>query len=244
MKVLAISDIYLKTEYYEQCFGNHPEYELQVIKFGSDDYNEMRETFHKIERNGPEAVEIPEEAYTAIEDADILMIHICPVPAALIKRAKKLRAILTNRGGLENLAVAEATARGIPILNNPAHNANGVAELAVGLMVTETRNIARAHLGLKNGVWREDYLNKDDIWELRGKTVGIIGFGNIGRRVARKLTVFDCNVQVYDKYVSPDDPDLEKYGSMNAVKEAGLLRSEGKDYVMKDGDIVLFRFNV
>lgn len=208
MKILAMSDMYLKTEFCEACFANHPEYELQVIQFGTTDYNDMREKFHRIERKGPEAVEIPEEAYTAIEDADVLMVHICPVPAALIARGKKLRAILTNRGGLENIAVEEATARGIPILNNPAHNANGVAELAVGLMVTETRNIARAHLGLVNGVWREDYLNKANIWELRGKTVGIIGFGNIGHRVAELLHVFGCKLLVNDIQYDPDDEML------------------------------------
>ena len=151
MKILAISDMYVTTEYYEKCFAAHPEYELQTIMFGSTDFIEMRDKFHRIERNGPDEVEIPEEIYTAIEDADVLMVHICPVPAKLIARAKKLRAVLTNRGGLENIAVEAITARGIPLLNNPAHNTNGVAELAIGLMVTETRNVARAHMGLKNG---------------------------------------------------------------------------------------------
>ena len=144
MKILAISDMYVTTAYYEKCFAAHPEYELQVIKFGSDDFIEMRDKFHRIERKGPDEVEIPEEIYTAIEDADVLMVHICPVPAKLIEKAKKLRAVLTNRGGLENIAVEALTARGIPLLNNPAHNTNGVAELAIGLMVTEPDKEGRA----------------------------------------------------------------------------------------------------
>ena len=208
MKILAISDIYVTEQYYVDCFKAHPEYELQVIKFGSDDFIEMRDKFHRIERHGPEEVEIPEEIYTAIEDADVLMVHICPVPAKLIEKGKKLRAVLTNRGGLENIAVEAITKRGIPLLNNPAHNTNGVAELAIGLMVTETRNVARAHMGLKNGVWREDYPNKLNIWELKGKTVGIIGFGNIGHRVAEMLQVFGCKILVNDIYYDPDDEML------------------------------------
>ena len=208
MKILAISDMYVTEQYYVDCFKAHPEYELQVIKFGSDDFIEMRDKFHRIERHGPEEVEIPEEIYTAIEDADVLMVHICPVPAKLIEKGKKLRAVLTNRGGLENIAVEAITKRGIPLLNNPAHNTNGVAELAIGLMITETRNVARAHMGLKNGVWREDYPNKLNIWELKGKTVGIIGFGNIGHRVAEMLQVFGCKILVNDIYYDPDDEML------------------------------------
>jgi D-3-phosphoglycerate dehydrogenase len=209
MKILAISDMYVTTEYYEKCFAAHPEYELQTIMFGSTDFIEMRDKFHRIERHGPDEVEIPEEIYTAIEDADVLMVHICPVPAKLIARAKKLRAVLTNRGGLENIDVEALTARGIPLLNNPAHNTNGVAELAIGLMVTETRNVARAHMGLKNGVWREDYPNKLNIWELKGKTVGIIGFGNIGHRVAEMLQVFGVKILVNDVQYDPDDEMLK-----------------------------------
>jgi D-3-phosphoglycerate dehydrogenase len=208
MKILAISDMYVTKEYYENCFAQHPEYELQVIKFGSDDFIEMRDKFHRIERKGPDEVEIPAEIYDAIEDVDVLMVHICPVPAKLIARAKKLRAVLTNRGGLENIAVEALTERGIPLLNNPAHNTNGVAELAIGLMVTETRNVARAHMGLKNGVWREDYPNKLDIWELKGRTVGIVGFGNIGHRIAEMLQVFGCKILVNDVYYDPDDEML------------------------------------
>ncbi len=207
-KILAISDLFVTAEYYERCFAAHPEYELQVIQFGSNDLLEMRDKFHRIERHGPDEVEIPEELYTAIEDADVLMVHISPVPAKLIAKAKKLRAVLSNRGGLENIAVDELTKRGIPLFNNPAHNTNGVAELAIGLMVAETRNVARASMGLKNGVWREDYPNKLDVWELKGRTVGIVGFGNIGHRVAEMLQVFGCKILVNDIYYAPDDEML------------------------------------
>ena len=207
-KILAISDLFVTTAYYEKCFAAHPDYELQVIQFGSNDLLEMRDKFHRIERHGPDEVEIPEELYTAIEDADVLMVHISPVPAKLIAKAKKLRAVLSNRGGLENIAVDELTKRGIPLFNNPAHNTNGVAELAIGLMVAETRNVARASMGLKNGVWREDYPNKLDGWELKGRTVGIVGFGNIGHRVAEMLQVFGCKVLVNDIYYDPDDEML------------------------------------
>ena len=205
MKVLAICDHFVRPEHLEACFASHPDYELKTVFFGSEDRIEMRDIFHRIERNGPEAYPAPAEAYREIGDAEVLMVHTCPVPADLIARGKRLRAILTNRGGLENIDVAAATARGIPILNNPAHNANGVSELAVGLMVTETRNVARAHEGLVHGHWRENFRNTGNIWELRGKTVGIIGFGNIGHLVAKKLNAFGCRLLVNDLRYDPDD---------------------------------------
>ena len=210
MKLVAVSDHFVRTEHYEACFAAYPEIELKTIFFGTEDRFEMRDIFHRIERQGPEAYPIPEELYAEIEDADVLMVHICPVPASLIERGKKLRAILTNRGGLENIDVAAATARNIPILNNPAHNANGVSELAVGLMVTETRNVARAHMGLMQGTWRENFCNTGDIWELKGKTVGIVGYGNIGHLVAEKLTVFGCKLLVNDIAIDPEDESLRR----------------------------------
>lgn len=210
MKVVAVADHFVRIEHYEACFSKYPEYELKTVFFGSEDRVEMRDIFYRIERNGPDAYPVPAELYREIEDADILMVHLCPVPASLIARAKKLRAILCNRGGLENIDIAAATARNIPILNNPAHNANGVSELTVGLMITESRNMARAHMGLMQGVWYENFNNTGSIWELKGKTVGIIGFGNIGHLVAEKLNVFGCKLLVNDIQIDPEDRMLSK----------------------------------
>ncbi len=228
MKIVAVSDTFVRTEYYEECFSKYPEFELETVFFGSESRNEMRDIFHRIEREGPKAYPAPAELYDAVKDADVLMVHTCPVPAELIARGEKLRAILTNRGGLENIAVDEATARGIPVLNNPAHNSNGVAELAIGLMVTETRNIARSHMGLMQGVWRENFDNTGNIWELKGKTVGIVGFGNIGHLMAEKLNAFGCRLLVNDINIDPDDEMLERV-PMKAVDLATL---------MKESDIV------
>lgn len=228
MKVLAIADHFVRAEHYEECFASYPEYELKTLFFGTEDRFEMRDIFHRIERNGPDAYPIPEEIYTEIEDADLLVVHVCPVPSSLIERGKKLRAILTNRGGLENIDIAAATKRGIPVLNNPAHNANGVSELAVGLMVTETRNVARSHMGLMQHNWRENFYNTGNIWELKGKTVGIIGFGNIGHLVAEKLHVFGCKLLVNDICIDPEDELLARL----PIKVVDLPT------LMKESDIV------
>lgn len=228
MKILAICDHFVRPEYYEECLKDRPEYELETVFFGSEDRIELRDVFHQIEKGGPDAYPIPEELYTKIEDADVLMVHICPVPSSLIKRGKKLRAILVNRGGLENIAVETATEMNIPVLNNPAHNANAVAEMTVALMIAESRNMVRSYYAVKNGDWRENYSNFGNIWEMKGKTVGLIGFSTIGRLVAEKLSSFKVKIIATDIKYDPDDEFIKKY-NIKMVDLPTLMKES--DYV-------------
>ena len=212
MKLTAVADVFIKEEYYQDAIAKYPEYTcLGIPYFGVNDRTQMREIVHLIETKGVEACEPPAELWELIEQTEVLMVHLCPVNERLLEKAKNLKLILVNRGGTENIDIAAATARGIPVLSNPAHNANAVAEFTIGLLIAEMRNIARGHAGLKNGEWRECFPNSGVIWELCGQTIGLIGFGTIARLVARKLQGFDCSVIVYDPYVAEQDPDLVKY---------------------------------
>jgi len=71
-------------------------------------------------------------------------------------------------------------------------------------MLAECRNIARSHLGIVRGTWRKDFVNSPHIPEMSGKTVGLVGFGRVGRVVCRKISGFEVKVLVYDPYVSDD----------------------------------------
>lgn len=227
MKTLAIADAFMKAEYYQDCFAKYPEYDLrEILFFGPPDRFDVRDIVKRIEHDGPDAVEPPEALYDAMEDAEALMAHLCPVNRKVLRRAKKLRIILSNRGGLENIDVAAASEMGIPVLHNPAHNANSVAELTIGLIIAEMRNLARTHGKLMQGEWSENFHNTGAVYEICGKTVGLIGFGNIGRRVARKLQVFDCKVLVYDPHVAEADPDLAAYGCTMVPLDALLASSD------------------
>ena len=212
LKLACVSDHFLTEQFYLDCLERFEDIEVTGIPyFGAPTRREMRAIVDLIERDGPYAVKPPQEVYDAVREADILMVHLCPVPADLMDAAPNLKYILTNRGGLENIDLDAAKARGIKVLNNPAHNGNAVAELTVCLMIAETRNVARAHASLKNGVWRENFPNYGRVYELRRKTIGLIGFGTIGRLVAEKLQPFHVNVLTTDPAISPDDPDLAKY---------------------------------
>lgn len=223
MKVVAVADAFLKEEYYRACFAQAEGFTLdRVLFFGLPERGEMRPVNHKIERGGPYAVEPPQELYEAVRDAEALMVHMCPVTAKVMDSAPNLKIILLNRGGTENVDVEAATQRGIAVLHNPAHNANSVAELTVALMLSETRNLARTHRNLMEGKWVEHYHNAGHVFELRGRTVGLLGYGNIGPLVAKKLMAFDCDVRAWDPFIPADKPELARYQCRLVDKETAL----------------------
>ncbi len=114
--------------------------------------------------------------------------------------------IVTKFGvGTDNIHIKEARERGIEVANCPGSNSNAVAELVVGLMLTTARNTQKLCEDLRRGHWAIEVG-----FELTGKKVGILGFGNIGRRVAEMLQPFTKDILVYDAF--EDKAAEEKYG--------------------------------
>ncbi len=198
MKCLAVGDVFITPDMMRVGFDKYEQFfpDVQYLYFGRKSRKLMRETVKLIESGGREQCALPEGYLKAVEDVEVLMVHLCPVTEEIIRRAKKLKYILCNRGGVENIDVAAASECKVKVLTNPAHNANAVAELTIGLIFNETRNITRAHMALKNGEWREKFPNSGSIIELKDLTVGIIGFGSIGELVCEKLSSFGCKILI------------------------------------------------
>ena len=227
MKLTAVADMFVVEEYYRNGLADFPEFELIGMPFfGLTDRTKMREVVRKIETGGPNACEPPAELWDLIEETEVLIVHLCPVSAELLARAKNLKLILTNRGGTENIDIAAASRLGIPVLANPAHNANAVAEYTIGLLFAEMRNIGRAHAAMMRGEWRERFPNSGNIWELRGQTIGLIGFGTIARLVAKKMQNFECRILVSDPYLPENDPELLTYGCTKVELDQLLAESD------------------
>jgi D-3-phosphoglycerate dehydrogenase len=182
---------------------------------------ELQHQNRLLEEGGPEAVPVPEEVYRLIEDAEIMAFQFQPVPRALLEAGKNLKAVGTLRAGLENLDVAAASQMGIMVFNNPGRNAHAVAEFAIGLLFAEARNICRCHVSVKEGGWRRHFINSPYTPELEGKTIGIIGLGQIGQLVAKKLAGFEPRYLGYDPYV---DPKQVQYLGIEMVGLYTLLR--------------------
>ena len=126
---------------------------------------------------------------------EFLVVGLLPATEAVMDRAPRLRAILKHGVGVDNIDIPAATARKIPVLSAPGANANAVAELAVGGMFSLARRIPYAHSRLVSGIWERTIGS-----EICGKTLGIIGFGNIGKTLALRAVALGMRVIAADLY--------------------------------------------
>lgn len=151
----------------------------------------------------------PEELIDRIQKQDIgiLITEAEYVTRDVFEKATKLRFLGNTRGSVTQVDIEAATEHGVPVVNTPARNANAVAEMAVGLMLSLVRNIPAAHQMTSSGGWVDDVVGAHISLrgtELSGKTVGIVGFGAIGRQVAKLVRAFGTSVLAYDPFVDPD----------------------------------------
>ena len=123
------------------------------------------------------------------------------VTAEVIEAGERLRVIGRAGTGVDNIDVEAATQRGILVVNAPAANSVAAAELAIGLLMSLARQIPQANASLRGGKWeRSKYMG----WEVRNKTLGLLGFGRIGAEVARRARGLEMNVLAYDPVMSPE----------------------------------------
>lgn len=171
------------------------------------------------------------------------------VTADIIEAGTKLKIIGRAGTGLDNIDVKAAETKGIKVINTPGANSISVAELTIGLMIACSRHIARGTIDLKNGKWTKKELEGH---ELFGRTVGIIGFGNIGREVAKRLLAFDMKILAYDPFVKETDMNVKMVDLDTLYKESDYitihvpLTPETKNLInketiskMKDGVIII-----
>jgi D-3-phosphoglycerate dehydrogenase / 2-oxoglutarate reductase len=136
-----------------------------------------------------------------LADADALIVRSAvQADATLLASAPKLRIIGRAGVGVDNIDAAEATRRGIVVMNTPGANAVAVAELTLGLMISMCRAIPRANASMHAAEWDKKSLQGS---ELRNKTLGIIGLGRIGLEVARRAQAFGMDVIGYDPFIAP-----------------------------------------
>lgn len=211
MKILGIGDLLIPKKYIEKAFKVFSDRgdTLETIQWDVGDYENLQNINLNIEQNGSNSIDIEDSIIEKLTDADVIITQFFPINKKIIDRCENLKIIGVLRGGFENIDVEYATKNNILVYNTPGRNSNAVADFTVGMILAEVRNIARAHLELKNGNWIKDYTNKGYIYDLDEKTVGIIGFGEIGRKVAKRLNAFNMNILIYDPYVT-EYPDYVK----------------------------------
>lgn len=141
-----------------------------------------------------------DEVMAAVGTADGMIIRSgTKANAELLQKATKLKAIVRAGVGVDNVDLVKATELGIAVMNTPAGNTVATAEHTMALMLALARHIPKAQISMLEGQWeRKAFMGT----ELRGKTLGIIGFGRVGQAVAKRALAFEMNVIAYDPYVS------------------------------------------
>lgn len=149
-----------------------------------------------------EASDVEDELIAALRGVEVCVTQMAPLTRRVLDACPELRLFCVSRGGPVNANLAAATEAGVAVTFAPGRNAVATAEHTMAMLLAATRRIPGTHADLAGGVWRGDYYTFDSVGpELEGSTVGLVGYGAIGRRVAAMVAGFGAEVLVYDPYV-------------------------------------------
>jgi D-3-phosphoglycerate dehydrogenase len=149
-----------------------------------------------------EASGTQDQMIEALAGIEICVTQMGPLTQAVLESAGDLRLFCVSRGGPVNANLDAATRHGVTVCSAPGRNAVATAEHTVAMMLATMRRIPQTHTDLTTASWRSDYYSYDNVGpELRGSTVGLIGYGAVGGRVARILGGFEADVVVFDPYL-------------------------------------------
>lgn len=143
------------------------------------------------------------ELLDAVADADALIVRSDKIKEDVFDAAKNLKIVVRAGAGYDNIDLAAATAHKVVVMNTPGQNSNAVAELVFGLLVYTVRNFFNGKSGT----------------ELKGKTIGLLAFGNVGRNVARVAKGFGMKVQAYDAFCPAEAIEAADVKSIPSTEE-------------------------
>lgn len=152
-----------------------------------------------------------QQLLNAVSDIDALIVRSDKVSKEVIEAAKNLKIIVRAGAGFDNIDLEAATQKGIVVMNTPGQNSNAVAELVFGLLIFAVRNFYNGKTGT----------------ELKGKKLGLLAFGQVGRNVARIAKGFGMEIYSYDAFVPS-----------KVIEEAGIHAVENQEELFKICDIV------
>lgn len=167
----------------------------------------------------------PKDQLAALQGADFAITGDVPVTEQMMA-VPGLVAVHKWGVGYDNINLEAARAHGVKVLRTTGSNAVTVAETTLGLILAVSRNLMRGHTGIREGKWRKSEVAPSSL-TLSGRTVGIVGFGSIGKALARLLSGFGCQI-IYTKR-NPIDP---------AEAEALGVRFAPLDQLLAEADVV------
>ena len=168
----------------------------------------------------------PDQLIKIIKEYDGLIVRSATkVTKEIIEAGLNLKVIGRAGAGVDNIDLVAASNNKIIVMNTPGGNTNATAEHTLALLFSLIRNIPYANYGTHKGLWEKKKFKGN---ELKGKTLGIIGFGNVGRRFAEMCFSLGLNVIIYSKYFNSIKNEFLNYESVNL------------DFLVKKSDIISF----
>jgi D-3-phosphoglycerate dehydrogenase len=160
----------------------------------------------------------PEEVAERMPGVEVLVVQGAPVTEAVLDASRELRLVCCARGGPVNVDVDAVSARGLPLVGTPGKNAEAVADLTIAFLVMLARGLPKAQRFLEEGHQLRDnwegakFIGSD----LRRHVLGLVGYGQIGRRVAQRAVPFGLTVIAYDPYARVEGP-VEQVESLDEL---------------------------
>lgn len=166
----------------------------------------------------------PEKLLETIPEYDAMVIRSrTKVTKAVLDAATNLKAVARAGVGLDNVDLPYAKEKGVEVINSPEAPSNAVAELVIGLMFNIARKISEADSTMKQGVWAKKKLTG---FEIKGKTLGIIGFGRIGYNLGQKAKCLGMKVIAYDVFIDRAKPFMDEVGVEGATLDQIYAESD------------------
>lgn len=209
----------------------------------------------------------PEDIIDRAKDADILLTNKCNISAEIIAACPNLKIIIEGATGYNNIDVKAAVARGIPVCNVKGYSTPSVTQHVFALILALNAKIVDYHEDVKRGKWNEsrDFCFLDyPIFELEGKTLGIIGYGDLGRNVAHIAKAFGMNILIADHKglqdirdgrvpfddvirnsdiitlhcpLTPETTDLIGAAELSAMKNAAIVINTARGGIVNEADL-------
>jgi D-3-phosphoglycerate dehydrogenase len=220
LKILAVGDSFMPPEFFRDAFAGLRD--AHDLSFFSVDPDRPFVPTSASELGLREFQGDPGELVEHMDGVEVLAVHGAPVTDAVVDASPALRLVCCARGGPVNVDVEAVTARGLPLVTTPGKNAEAVADLTLAFLVMLARGLPAAQRFLQEGRQLVDnwdgarFIGSD----LRRHTLGLVGYGNIGQRVARRALPVGMDVVAYDPYVETiDDPGVQLAATLDEVLE-------------------------
>lgn len=225
MKCLAISDLFINKKMMEDGLQKlkRAGVDITIKEWNHQDIESLQKDNIALEKKGSDAVKLPIELLEDAEEFDIVITQFAPLNKQSIDKFKNAKIIGVLRAGTENVDLEYAKEKGIDVFNTPGRSITSVSEFTVGMILSEIRNIARGYHQLKEGKWKKTFANGTLAPEVKNSKIGLIGYGDIGSKVADLLRPFGTHILFYDAYYNGETVDQQIDSLEELVSESDII---------------------